>query len=118
MMASYDEQTRSFCSAALAEVQLDFVRERPAKLKSLIRLVKHWCKSYLPNSSDRQRMPNSYLIELVTIHSWEQAGKPDRFETAALFKAIMVAFCSHSQLNIAWNRYHNLGQVTRYEMLF
>ncbi|XP_031572096.1 2'-5'-oligoadenylate synthase 1-like [Actinia tenebrosa] len=109
-MASYDENTRSYCSAAVAELRRDFIIEKPTKLKGLIRLVKHWAKTYLPSSTASQRMPSSYLIELVTIHCWEKVGSPSSFNTASLFKNIMMAFLNHIQLNISWDRYYTLTQ--------
>jgi hypothetical protein len=110
-MPSYDYDTIQFCSAALAELKRDFVKAKPTKLKSLIRLVKHWSKTYLPRGTDGLRMPNSYLIELLTIDVWEKAGSPLSFRTASLFKEVMEAFCSHRQLNLKWDDYYHSNMI-------
>lgn len=100
-MAKYDYDTQQFCSAALAKLKRDFMKSKPTKLKSLFRLVKHWCKTYLPGQNG-QHMPNSYLLELLTISVWENAGSPNPFETASLFKKVMSALCNHKQLDVKW----------------
>ena len=37
-----DKRRRDTASAALAPLQRDFVKHRPAKVKQLVRLVKYW----------------------------------------------------------------------------
>ncbi|XP_031550004.1 2'-5'-oligoadenylate synthase 3-like [Actinia tenebrosa] len=108
-MALYDYDTQQFCSAALATLQRDFIKTKPTKLKSLIRLVKHWCKMYLPWEYGQPRVPNSYLLELLTISVWENAGSQHSFPTALLFKDVMEALYNHRQLNVKWNTYYSLS---------
>lgn len=45
MMTDKSEADQSFFSAALVPLQMQFVSQRPTKLKSLIRLVKYWRKT-------------------------------------------------------------------------
>eukprot|EP00058_Branchiostoma_floridae_P014849 XP_002600337.1 hypothetical protein BRAFLDRAFT_66570 [Branchiostoma floridae] len=42
MMGRMDARSRENCSAALVELQRDFVKKQPAEVKNLIRLVKMW----------------------------------------------------------------------------
>uniref|UniRef100_A0A8D0SJQ8 2'-5' oligoadenylate synthase n=1 Tax=Sus scrofa TaxID=9823 RepID=A0A8D0SJQ8_PIG len=56
-------------STCFTELQRDFLRNRPTKLKSLIRLVKHWyqtCKK--PHGN---KLPPQYALELLTVYAWE-----------------------------------------------
>ena len=74
-----DKTNWRYYSAALVLIQRDFVKERPALVKDLIRLVKYWRKTFLPKKSAK-RLPPSYLLELLTIHAWENANRPERFD--------------------------------------
>ena len=47
-MVFKDEKNWRYYSAALVLFQRDFVIERPALVKSLIRLVKYWRKTFFP----------------------------------------------------------------------
>ncbi|XP_028407282.1 2'-5'-oligoadenylate synthase 1A-like [Dendronephthya gigantea] len=67
-----DTQNREYYSVALAEKQVDFVEYRPPNVKSLIRLVKYWKKKMVREFSSGRRIPNSYLLELIIIHLWEE----------------------------------------------
>ncbi|CAC5400589.1 OAS [Mytilus coruscus] len=60
MMMGRSETDQSFYSAALVPLQMQFVSERPTKLKSLIRLVKYWRKTSFNESTGNKRLPTSY----------------------------------------------------------
>lgn len=45
MMKGLNDKEQYFFSAALSPLQMEFVSQRPPKLKSLIRLVKFWRKT-------------------------------------------------------------------------
>ena len=64
-----DKKNWPYYSAALVMIQKDFVKERPALVKDLIRLVKYWRKTYIPQSGSKH-VPPPYLLELLTIHAW------------------------------------------------
>ena len=57
-----------FYSASLVKLQVEFVSPIPANVKNLIRLVKYWRKTYVPETATRRRLPASYVLELITIH--------------------------------------------------
>ena len=70
----HDEENWEYYSAALVKLQVEFVKEpeerRPENVKNLIRLVKYWRKTYIPQTG-HERLPPSYLLELLTIYAWE-----------------------------------------------
>ena len=47
-MGRLSEWDRNPYSSSLVQLQLDFVKTRPAAVKNLIRLVKHWRKTCIP----------------------------------------------------------------------
>ena len=81
-----DKTNWQYYSAALVLIQRHFVTERPALVKDLIRLVKYWRKTFLPKKSAK-RLPPSYLLELLTIHAWENANRPT---TGAKFISLVM----------------------------
>ena len=101
-MVLKDEKNWRYYSAALVLFQRDFVIERPPLVKSLIRLVKYWRKTFLPKNS---AMP-SYLLELLTIHAWENANRPERFDIKIGFKAVMEVLINHQSLRVSWGDYY------------
>lgn len=104
-MKTKDKNTRLYYSAALTELQRDFVKDKPARLKDLIRLVKYWSKKcVVPVGAN----PTSFPLELITISAWEEAGKPDSFDIAVGFRAVMEKLRFHQRLDIVW--YDNYDQ--------
>ena len=97
-----DETNWRYYSAALVLFQRDFVKERPTLVKDLIRLVKYWRKTFFPKNS---AMP-SYLLELLTIHAWENANRPERFDIKIGFKAVMEVLKNHRSLRVSWGHYY------------
>jgi hypothetical protein len=112
-MKAKDEDTKHFYSAALTELQVEFVKPKPSKVKDLIRLVKHWCKEYVVENKKPADgfFPNSYLLEMVTIHAWEEAGSPNQFEMAVGFRAVMEKLRCHRKLDIVWYDNYDRKQV-------
>ena len=102
-----------YYSAALVKIQRDFVKEQPAKVKDLIRLVKYWRKKYIPQSGSK-RVPPSYLLELLTIHAWENVNPlnpPRSFDMKIGFKAVMEALKNHRSLRVSWGDYYGKSLV-------
>ena len=97
-----------YYSAALVKVQRNFVKKRPASVKDLIRLVKYWRKTYIPQSGSKH-VPPSYLLELLTIHAWENANPlnaPESFDMKIGFKAVMEVLKNHQSLRVHWEDYY------------
>lgn len=90
-----------YYSAALTEFQRDFVKQIPARIKDLIRLVKYWCKRFVNRGNIKP--PKSYLLELIIIHAWEKVGKPTTINMAIAFKAIMEELKNYETLNAVWH---------------
>ena len=98
----HDEENWEYYSAALVKLQVKFVDKRPANVKDLIRLVKYWRKTYIPQIG-HERLPPSYLLELLTIHAWEKAKCPKKFNIKIGFKAVMELLENHSNLRVSWD---------------
>ncbi|XP_036210169.1 2'-5'-oligoadenylate synthase 1 isoform X2 [Myotis myotis] len=92
-------------SPCFTELQRAFLKQRPAKLKSLIRLVKHWyqkCKEKLGQS-----LPPQYALELLTVYAWERAGRQTDFITAQGFQTVLELVMNYRQLRIHWTQYYD-----------
>ncbi|XP_043845949.1 2'-5'-oligoadenylate synthase 3-like [Dromiciops gliroides] len=93
-------------SECFTELQRDFVNIRPAKLKSLILLVKHWYQQvssgYKAGQQDDECLPPAYALELLTIYAWEQAGRKDKFHMAEGFLTVLGLIRDYQQLCIYW----------------
>ena len=100
-----DKTNWKYYSAALVLIQRHFVKERPALVKDLIRLVKYWRKTFLPKKRGK-RLPPSYLLELLTIHAWENANCPERFDVKIGFTAVIEALKDHQRLRVSWGNYY------------
>ena len=107
-MLSDTKENWPYYSAALVKIQRDFVKKRPASVKDLIRMVKYWRKTYIPQSG-RKHVPPSYLLELLTIHAWENANPlnpPESFDMKIGFKAVMEVLKNHHSLRVSWEDYY------------
>ena len=105
-----DKTNWPYYSAALVKVQRDFVRERPVSVKDLIRLVKYWRKTFIPQSGS-EHLPPSYLLELLTIHAWENANRPESFDMKIGFKAVMEVLKNHRSLRVSWEDYYRRNLI-------
>ena len=107
-MLSDTKENWPYYSAALVKIQRDFVKKRPASVKDLIRMVKYWRKTYIPQSGSKH-VPPSYLLELLTIHAWENANPlnpPESFDMKIGFKAVMEVLKNHQSLRVSSEDYY------------
>ena len=109
----HDEENWEYYSAALVKLQVKFVKDRPPNVKDLIRLVKYWRKTYIPQI-DHERLPPSYLLELLTIHAWEKAKCPKKFNIKIGFKAVMELLENHSNLRVSWDDNYSKNIFIKY----
>lgn len=103
------QHTEGEFSTCFTELQKAFV-----KLKSLIRLVKHWyqlCKEKLGSA-----LPPRYALELPTIYAWEHGSKKPSFNTAEGFRTFLELVTQYQQLRIYWTEYYGFENyiVTNY----
>ncbi|XP_074061893.1 2'-5'-oligoadenylate synthase 3-like [Macrotis lagotis] len=89
-------------SSCFTELQRNFVISRPTKLKSLIRLVKHWYKQCMRFPSGRGPLPPQYALELLTIYAWEQSGGTTQFDMAEGFRTVLQLLQNYKNLCIHW----------------
>ncbi|XP_012586419.1 PREDICTED: 2'-5'-oligoadenylate synthase 1 [Condylura cristata] len=92
-------------SPCFTELQKAFLKQRPAKVKSLIRLVKHWyqqCKEKLG-----KQLPPQYALELLTVYAWERGGERTEFITAQGFRTVLELVLKYQQLCIYWTKYYD-----------
>uniref|UniRef100_A0AC11C0R8 Uncharacterized protein n=1 Tax=Ovis aries TaxID=9940 RepID=A0AC11C0R8_SHEEP len=92
-------------SPCFTELQRAFLKERPAKLKSLIRLAKHWYQLYKKRHGEK--LPSQYALELLTIYAWEQEGSKTKFRTAEGFRIVLELVLKHQDLCIYWKKYYD-----------
>ncbi|XP_059104977.1 2'-5'-oligoadenylate synthase 1A-like [Peromyscus eremicus] len=92
-------------STCFTELQRNFLKHRPTKLKSLIRLVKHWyqlCKEKLGKP-----LPPQYALELLTVYAWECGSGDTEFNTAQGFRTVLELVTKYRQLRIYWTEYYD-----------
>ncbi|XP_052610705.1 2'-5'-oligoadenylate synthase 1A-like isoform X3 [Peromyscus californicus insignis] len=92
-------------STCFTELQRNFLKHRPTKLKSLIHLVKHWyqlCKEKLG-----EPLPPQYALELLTVYAWERGSGATEFNTAQGFRTVLELVTKHRQLRIYWRVYYD-----------
>ncbi|NXF53439.1 OASL2 protein, partial [Oceanites oceanicus] len=96
-------------SPCFTELQKKFVKRYPAKLKNLLRLVKHWYKELLKAQHPTADLPPKYALELLTIYAWEEGtGSRDSFCTAEGFRTVLELLCRHREICIYWEMYYSL----------
>ena len=106
----HDEENWEYYSAAVVKLQVEFVKKLPALVKDLIRLVKYWRKTYIPQSGSKH-VPPSYLLELLTIHAWENANRPESFDMKIGFKAVMEVLKNHQNVCVSWEDYYRRNLI-------
>ncbi|XP_057620733.1 2'-5'-oligoadenylate synthase 2-like [Chionomys nivalis] len=94
-------------STCFTELQRDFIKPRPTKLKSLIRLVKHWYKQCEKKIKSKASLPPKYALELLTVYAWEQGSGMEDFDTAEGFRTILDLVIKYQQLCIFWTVNYN-----------
>lgn len=92
-------------SPCFTELQRAFLRQRPTKLKSLIRLVKHWYQ--LSKERLGKPLPPQYALELLTVYAWERGCKETYFSTAEGFRTVLELVVSYRQLRVYWTKYYD-----------
>ncbi|NXW04387.1 OASL2 protein, partial [Fregetta grallaria] len=96
-------------SPCFTELQKKFVKHYPAKLKNLLRLVKHWYKELLKPRHPTADLPPKYALELLTIYAWEEGtGSCESFHMAEGFRTVLELLCRHREICIYWERYYSL----------
>ncbi|XP_043924240.1 2'-5'-oligoadenylate synthase 1A-like isoform X2 [Protopterus annectens] len=100
-------------SVCFTELQRDFIRERPTKVKSLIRLVKYWYKKHIePQKKMKlqpgQRLPPKYALELLVVYVWENgSGGATDFKMADAFYSFLKMVCEYKMICIYWTKYYD-----------
>jgi acid phosphatase class B len=83
------------------------VKACPANVKNLIRLVKYWKKQNVTSVYKRE-IPNSYVIELITIHLCEgSSGWFGTYDTLKAFHSVMEALENYRSLNVIWTKHYS-----------
>uniref|UniRef100_A0A8B9NLD3 2'-5'-oligoadenylate synthetase like n=1 Tax=Accipiter nisus TaxID=211598 RepID=A0A8B9NLD3_9AVES len=96
-------------SPCFTELQKKFVKRYPAKLKNLLRLVKHWYKELLKPQYPTADLPPKYALELLTIYAWEEGtGSHDSFVMAEGFRTVLELLRQHGEICIYWEVYYSL----------
>uniref|UniRef100_H3BDF0 2'-5' oligoadenylate synthase n=1 Tax=Latimeria chalumnae TaxID=7897 RepID=H3BDF0_LATCH len=95
-------------STCFTELQRDFVKRRPTKLKSLLRLVKHWYKRYVKQGREGQELPAKYALELLTIYVWEKGSGKEDFKTEEGFRTVLEVICNYKHICIYWTEYYDI----------
>ena len=92
--------------------QVEFVKDYPANVKNLIRLVKYWKKQKI-TATGSGRIPTSYVMELITIDRWEENkdDDDDRFDTLKAFHGVMKALRDYESLDVIWNENYQTDDV-------
>ncbi|NWS61205.1 OASL2 protein, partial [Chunga burmeisteri] len=96
-------------SPCFTELQKKFVKRYPAKLKNLLRLVKHWYKEMLKPRYPTADLPPKYALELLTIYAWEVGtGSSNSFDMAGGFRTVLELLYRHREICIFWETYYSL----------
>ncbi|NXY50412.1 OASL1 protein, partial [Ceuthmochares aereus] len=96
-------------SPCFTELQKNFVKRHPAKLKSLLRLVKYWYKEMLKPQYPSADLPPKYALELLTIYTWQEGtGSSESFDMAKGFRTVLELLCRHREICIYWETYYSL----------
>ncbi|KAL2767667.1 2'-5'-oligoadenylate synthase-like protein isoform d, partial [Daubentonia madagascariensis] len=94
-------------SPSFSELQKNFVKYRPTKLKSLLRLVKHWYQQYVKARCPRANLPPVYALELLTIYAWEMgAQKDENFMLDEGLTTVMELLRDRESICIYWTKYY------------
>ncbi|XP_036908174.1 2'-5'-oligoadenylate synthase-like protein [Sturnira hondurensis] len=94
-------------SPSFCELQRNFVKHRPTKLKSLLRLVKHWYLQYVKAKCPRAMLPPLYALELLTIYAWEMGTLEDEsFSLDEGLITVMELLQKYKSLCIYWTRHY------------
>ncbi|XP_075390397.1 2'-5'-oligoadenylate synthase-like protein isoform X1 [Tenrec ecaudatus] len=110
----YESLIKAHCypgifSPSFRELQTDFVKHRPTKLKNLLRLVKHWYLQYVQAKCPRANLPPIYALELLTIYAWEMGtDESENFRLDEGLTTVMELLQAHEFICIYWTKYYTL----------
>nr|XP_053784498.1 2'-5'-oligoadenylate synthase 3 isoform X2 [Desmodus rotundus] len=99
-------------SCCFTELQRDFIISRPTKLKSLIRLVKHWYRQCTKKPKGKGSLPPQHGLELLAVYAWEQGGQDPQFNMAEGFRTVLELVTQYRQLCIHWTVNYNCENKT------
>nr|XP_056715019.1 2'-5'-oligoadenylate synthase 3-like [Euleptes europaea] len=101
-------------STCFTELQKEFIIDRPPKLKSLIRLLKHWYKEVqqLDNSAWALSLPPEYALELLAVYAWEKGSGKTGFDMAEGFRTVLWLLQQYKELCIFWTKYYDFKNET------
>ncbi|KGL76474.1 2'-5'-oligoadenylate synthase 3, partial [Tinamus guttatus] len=97
-------------STCFTELQRDFISKRPTKVKSLIRLVKHWYKKLM--LCHGETLPPQYALELLTVYAWEQGSGETKFSMAEAFRTVLDLLQHYEHLCIYWTINYDFEDIT------
>ncbi|XP_062943961.1 2'-5'-oligoadenylate synthase-like protein isoform X1 [Cynocephalus volans] len=96
-------------SPSFSELQRNFVKHRPTKLKSLLRLVKHWYQQYVKAKCPRASLPPLYALELLTVYAWEMGTQEEEnFRLDEGLTTVMQLLQEYEFICIYWTKYYTL----------
>ncbi|NWS78640.1 OASL2 protein, partial [Crotophaga sulcirostris] len=101
-------------SPCFTELQKNFVKRHPAKLKNLLRLVKYWYKEMLKPQYPNADLPPKYALELLTIYAWQEGTESkESFDMTRGFRTVLELLRRHRNICIYWETYYSLqdGEV-------
>ena len=62
-----------------------------------------------------QRIPTSYVMELITIHLWEKnQTEYGTFDTLKAFRDVMKALQDFKSLNVVWEKNYTKAMIPRH----
>ncbi|XP_027628883.1 2'-5'-oligoadenylate synthase-like protein 1 isoform X2 [Tupaia chinensis] len=94
-------------SPSFSELQRNFVKHRPTKLKSFLRLVKHWYQQYVQARCPRANLPPLYALELLTIYAWEMGTQEsEQFRLDEGLATVMELLQDYELLCIYWTKHY------------
>ncbi|XP_055002604.1 2'-5'-oligoadenylate synthase 1-like [Sorex araneus] len=96
-------------SPCFTELQKAFLKERPTKLKSLIRLVKYWFQTCCSDLETWTPLPQQYALELLTVYAWEQGCGALCFDMAQGFRTVLTLIPKYEQFCIFWKKYYDFA---------
>lgn len=81
------------------------MKHQPTKLKSLLRLVKHWFLQYVKARCPKARLPPLYALELLTIYTWEMGTQEnENFRLDEGLTTVMELLTEYEFLCIYWTK--------------
>ncbi|XP_023369077.1 2'-5'-oligoadenylate synthase 2 [Otolemur garnettii] len=99
-------------STCFAGLQRNFIASQPAKLKSLICLMKHWYQQCERKQNTKGSLPPKYALELLAVYAWEKGSMMQDFDTAEGFRTVLELVMQYRQLCIFWTVNYNFEDET------